>query len=72
MESAAAGRRDSRWDQRSTLEQKVGRQRTSGGLTLAEQIERFPQLASAPRAGSSNAAGTAGFLAATEGPGGLP
>ena len=40
MESAAAGRRDSRWDQRSTLEQKVGRQRTSGGLTLAEQIER--------------------------------
>ena len=65
MESAAAGRRDSRWDQRSTLEQKVGRQRTSGGLTLAEQIERFPQLASAPRAGSSNAAASARSMVTT-------
>ena len=66
MKSVSKNRHDLRWtpadsmlDQRSTLEQKVGRQRTSGGITLAEQIERFPQLANAPRAGSSSSGASA-------------
>jgi hypothetical protein len=37
-------------DARSSLEKAVGRRNDSSGLTLDEQVQRFPTLANAPRA----------------------